>query len=368
MNEININLGAWNNVFAVPGDVVDKHIKIAKEAQLKVLLYILRNSGRAISIDMIADFLLIHPTEVKDSVDFWVSAGLLNKNNNELLPAAPKKTDVTINSVNTEASNKTNNTAQKTENSFNNNYTSSKNFSYSTNTAVTKESDKPINATPARTPARAVRPDSIFVAQRINGDTNLASLMEEAQVILGRPLSHGDSSTLLMLHDNDGLPVDVILMILQFAVSENKGMRYVEKMGINWASENIDTLEKADIKITEIMQTKDAWSKAAKVFGISLAGTPTKKQLECSNRWINDWKYSDEMLREAYETCVNTKGEYNLSYIDGIIKKWNKNGILSIDDLNASKQKTANKTSAATSNTSYDLNAYENFSIFDKED
>ena len=40
-----IDLGQWNSIFAVPASVVDNHIKLATEAQLKVLLYILRNSG-----------------------------------------------------------------------------------------------------------------------------------------------------------------------------------------------------------------------------------------------------------------------------------------------------------------------------------
>ena len=40
-----INLGQWNSVFAVPASLVDQHIKLASEAQLKVLLYILRHSG-----------------------------------------------------------------------------------------------------------------------------------------------------------------------------------------------------------------------------------------------------------------------------------------------------------------------------------
>ena len=40
-----INLGQWNTIFAVPACVVDSHIKLATEAQLKVLLYL--QIGRA---------------------------------------------------------------------------------------------------------------------------------------------------------------------------------------------------------------------------------------------------------------------------------------------------------------------------------
>ena len=39
-----IDLGAWGSIFAVPTALVDSHIKLASGAQLKVLLYILRNN------------------------------------------------------------------------------------------------------------------------------------------------------------------------------------------------------------------------------------------------------------------------------------------------------------------------------------
>lgn len=340
MDNINLNLGIWNSVFAVPCDVVDKHIKLAGAAQLKVLLWIFRNAGREFTPEEIGDALSMHPADVKDSIEFWVIAGLLSKNDNNLSPvkndAAPCKDD----EENILA------TDDKAE-----------------NTAENKKPSRPVS--------RPQRPDPIFVAQRLTTDEALASLMQEAEVILGRPLSHGDSSTLLMMHDNDGLPVDVILMIMQYSVSQGKGMRYIEKLGIGWSSEGIDTLEKAEEKIRELTKSKEAWAIASKTFGIKNVGTPTKTQIEYSNRWINAWGYDTEMLREAYEKCVDTKGEYNLRYIDGIIKKWHKSGIMTKKDLqqaeNAVKNKSQNNQ-GEKSKSSYDIDAYANFSIFDKKD
>ena len=40
-----IDLGQWNSIFAVPCAVADRHLKLASEAQLKVLLYLLRHAG-----------------------------------------------------------------------------------------------------------------------------------------------------------------------------------------------------------------------------------------------------------------------------------------------------------------------------------
>ena len=38
-----LDAGAWNSVFAVPSSVVDKYIKLADGASLKLLLYLLRH-------------------------------------------------------------------------------------------------------------------------------------------------------------------------------------------------------------------------------------------------------------------------------------------------------------------------------------
>ena len=40
-----LDAGAWNSVFAVPSSVVDKYIKLADGASLKLLLYLLRHGG-----------------------------------------------------------------------------------------------------------------------------------------------------------------------------------------------------------------------------------------------------------------------------------------------------------------------------------
>lgn len=41
---INIDLGAWNSIFAVPSKVVDEGLKFSDGVKLKVLLFVLRNA------------------------------------------------------------------------------------------------------------------------------------------------------------------------------------------------------------------------------------------------------------------------------------------------------------------------------------
>lgn len=333
MENIKINLGAWNGVFAVPNCVVDEHIKLAGGAQLKVLLYILRHSAQPLNASDIGSALSMHPADVTDSINFWINCGLIKAQGAELYPSGADEKN---------------------------------------NTAITEQAvNEPIQAKqaaqalPERRPTRPPRPDGPYIAQRILEDDEFAFLAEEAQSIIGKPLSTGDLGILLNLHDMDGLPMEVITMLLQFCVSREKyGMKYIESVGMSWAKEGVDSVEKAEEKIKEFSQKRDAWETVSEIFGIKNVGSPTKTQLEFSNRWLNEWGFKRDAIRLAYETCVDKKGEYNLRYIDGIIKKWHKSGVHTvkeIEQLQAAPQRTVQSKGRKTS---YDIAQIESFDEF----
>lgn len=324
-----INLGVWGSVFAVPSALVDSHLKIATESQLKVLLYILRNSEKDNTAESVSKALSVHPDEVKNAVDFWIERSIITKTEDGLSVVQP--------------------TADTTD---------SKNI----------ETIAPVKQKP-RAMSRAQRPDPMFVARRLTQDSSLALLMDEAQIALSKPLSSGDTATLVMLHDTDGLPCEVLALLINYCVSIGKGnMRTIERMGINWASEGIVSLADAEAKIMKLSQSNNAWEKVSRIFGLKNIGSPTKTQLELSDCWVNEWKFSDDMLREAYERCVNQKGEFNIKYINGILSKWFASSIFNLEDLaqhdlNATK-KVRKADKSEERNASYDLETFESKSLF----
>ncbi len=324
MENIKIDLGCWNGVFAVPNAVVDEHIKLAKEKHLKTLLYILRHGGEAISLEALCGALSLDTSDAEECIDFWIGRGLLKRCESSLAPEdAHGENKAEDNSLNAGAA---------------------------------------LQTAPPRKPTRPIRPDGVYITKRIMEDKEFAYLADTAQSIIGKPLSTGDLGILLNLHDMDGLPVDVISMLLQFCVSREKfGMKYIESVGMAWARDGVDSLEKAEEKIKVFEKQCDAWGIASSIFGLKNPGSPTKNQMETANRWLNEWGYNREALRLAYEICVDTKGEYSLRYIDGIIKKWHKRGactIKEIEELNAKeKPKQERKTS-------YDIKQIESIDEF----
>lgn len=332
-----IDFGGWGSVFAVPTSVADKGLKLASEAQLKVLLFVLRHSGEVLSAEQIGNELNLHCEDVKDAVSYWEDFGIFSFKDSTL--SSPHSSTLASSDSQQEAS------PALQEN-------------------MVSASDKP------RPVSRPTKPEPGYVAKRLRSDSNIVCLMDEAQRILSKVLSNSDTATLLMLHDTDGLPIEVILMLMEHCVQIGKGnMRYIERTGIQWGSEGITTIALAEEKIRRYSESTGAWGVVSVVFGIRLGGTPSKKQLEFADRWVNQWNFSESMLRLAYERCLDSKGEMNLSYINGILKRWYEQGltkpddVLKADTLNSKVSKA--KADAKKETASYNIDEYENNSIFD---
>lgn len=326
----NLNLGCWSSVFAVPTRIVDNDIKLASSYHLKVLLYILRNSDHAMTYESIGSALDIHPGDVKDCINFWADRGVIAIDENMISPYPAHNTEnVTSPEEREEALEKEEEREKKyhQQEEYQSEYDEEENenrYGYQTSPVV--KSPRPLT--------RPSRPDIKHVARMLSTDSELAALMEEAQMILGKTLSSGDAATLLMLRDTYGVPAEVLIMIIQYCASVDKGnMHAVEKEAINWSDEGIVTMEQADEKIKDLTERREAWNRVSRVFGFKNVGSPTRKQLEFASRWVAEWKFSDEMLREAYERCVDAKGMYDLNYINGILSNWHKSKIFNMDEL-----------------------------------
>lgn len=77
-DRVTLSLGVWNQVFAVPAVVVDQHLKMASGVAFKVLLYLLRHSGASLGLQQTAQAVGYPLEEVRDAMQYWVSAGIFS--------------------------------------------------------------------------------------------------------------------------------------------------------------------------------------------------------------------------------------------------------------------------------------------------
>ena len=338
---IKINLGAWSSVFAVPSKVVDEGLKFSDGVKLKVLLYVLRNADKNLTEKDISNATGVNVTDIPEALDYWIQRGILCKSNGEFIPVQQEEAELV-------------------------NDNSLKEIKEETKPSV-EEIAKDVGEKKQKfVVTKPQKPDYVFTAQRLAVDNELKILVGEAQSALGKVLSNSDIATLLMLKDTCGLPLDVILMLIQYSISIGKAnMRSVENIGIKWADDGVLSVEAADAKIRQATLSNQNYGIVKTAFGLNNPGSPTAKQLEFCNRWITEWKFSQEMLREAYERCVDTKGVMRFSYIDGILKRWHNAGVMNLNDLAELDSDKKKKSTTQKRKTSYDIDEIKKIDTLD---
>lgn len=110
----------------------------------------------------------------------------------------------------------------------------------------------------------------------INNNSEISYLYKVAEATLGKPLSPNDASTLFGFYDWLRLPVEVIIMLLEYCSSiEKRNMRYIEKVAIDWSERGINDIHKVESFLKELDSKKSNTKKDTK-------NTKTK-----SNKFLN---------------------------------------------------------------------------------
>jgi len=294
-----INPANLSAVFTVPCSVSDSHLKLSSALQLKVLLFFLRNMSGNTDSKAISEALGANLQEVEDALKYWTVLGILSSDEKSA-EVSSKITSPTV--------------------------------------------------------IRSEKPSRSDVARRGSEDKKIMFLLREAQLKLGKNLKSNEASTLVWLYDDQGLDVSVILMIIQYAVSEGKAnIGFIEKTAVDWINKGITTVIDAENELADMAKRKSAWNIVQSVFGIERR-LPSSKEADFSNIWINEWAISRELLKKAYDICIDSKAKLSMPYINKILEGWHKDGIKSPDEI-AQKEKT--KKSDGKKGATYDIDLFE---------
>lgn len=279
MAEYSWNATLLRRVFVVPEDVADKHLRLAGAVQLKVLLWLSRHEGRY-EDEACSQAVGASAADCRDALRYWVDAGVL------LSDEAP--------TVPTQSVSASQTTVQQT---------------------------LPRVARP-----QAVKPQMPEVIARRQNCSEFAYLLDEVSVRIGRPLSPGDMETLLYLFDTAGMPVEVLLLVVGYAVSaERASMRYIEKVALDWADKGLVTMAAAEEHLCYLEQTEQALAHITDVCGLEKLPSGAAVR-DASVKWIYDWKIGDDVLRMAYDVCRQKTGKFQVRYMDRVLENWREQG------------------------------------------
>lgn len=321
-----VNPSAFKSIFAVPTDIVDKHIRLANEHQLKVLLWILRNSPDNPNIDEMCKALKMNISDANDYLQYWILTGVIAGEDNEIISPP---SDV---------------------------------VSEKNNEVKPVISSSPTIAESIATPSK---PSSIEIAKRIDESPEIGYLFNEAQQKLGKTIGYDGQCTLLLLHDHYGLPVEVLFMLIDYCVSIGKtNYGYIQTVGKDWGTREIDTLDKAAEQISVLRKTNSLWREFAKNAGI-VNPRPTTKQTSYLRRWSEELKFGIDMIILAYEEMANHTGKLNFNYIEKILCNWHSKGYKTPEDVEKAESELKAKKSSveSASNASYDLDEFKERSL-----
>ena len=220
-----INPAKYCGVTVIPSEIIEDHIILCSASQLKVILCAFSMSGGLFDEKALSDKTGVSLNEVKDALSYWSDRGFILRSGEEAVffKTAEIKEE------------------KKAVASF----------------VKTEEAAESIAEKPKRSKVSPNNPPRLKydeICKRIGESEEIRILLNEAQLKLGRTIGTGDQSSLILLHDYYGLPIEVILSICEYAGSKGKSanMNYIYKVGTDWSQREIDTIEAADRELKKL--------------------------------------------------------------------------------------------------------------------
>lgn len=313
--DFSINMGQWNAVFAVPAAVVDEHMKLAGAAQLKVLLYLLRHAGQPVTLEQLSFAVGQKPSDTQDAVDYWVNCGVFSRGGDvtpetqpSLSPAAP----VSVPAAAQEAP-----------------LQSGQSIAPAENIPAVSVANALGQSIPRKTKDKLRYPFDECM-QYVAEDESLRNMLTTVEASLGKQLTHTEVSCFVTLVKWYGMPCTIVPMLIQYCKSIGKcSISYIESTGIGWTEEEIDNFEKAEQKISALTSRRRAWTAVRSALEIP-ERKATESEMKYSDLWINTQQLDIDLIRHAYDKCVNKNGKISFAYMNGILKRYFEQGITDI--------------------------------------
>lgn len=320
----------------IANSFVDHYLAEANDVQIKIYLYLLRhaNSSKECSISSIADHFNYPEKDVLRALSYWERKKILQlkfDDNHELSglifcnPTANDSTPVV------------------------------KTMTYMSHTAT------------------FVKPEyTLDQLAEFKSRQTTSELMFIAESYLGRTLSANDVRSILFISDELHFSFDLLDYLLQYCVDRGKrDFRYIEKVAISWAENNVTSVEQAQSQATKY--DKDTYTV---MNALGKTNQPTAKEAEYIKRWFQVYGFTLDVILEACERCVLATDKHRFEYADKILKNWHANGVHHRGDIAKAdaayelrkKNLNASATSVAAKNrfNQFKQNDYD-FELLEKE-
>lgn len=277
--DITLHISSFGQMFGVPNVIVDHYLKLATPSQLKTLLFVLRHSDQSLSGADIAKAIGVTPEQVEEALEFWQQTDLFSAPQPEQpVPEKPKPA-----------------------------------------------------LRPMPRPSKSEELSPKEIAAELEKSDDLKYLFEAAEKELGRPLRHIEQKSLLWLHDYHDIGSDVILTVLTYCRSIDRGsMSYVEALLLGWQDDGLTTLEQVTAALHQMEYRRSFTGQIRSAF--EMQRSPTPKQQSYIDAW-QDMELPMELITYAYEKTVENTDKLSFPYLDKLLTRWSAAGYKTRKDV-----------------------------------
>ena len=175
--------------------------------------------------------------------------------------------------------------------------------------------------------------DNINLLDTLLNNNKTTEMLKDIEKVIMRPLSTKELELYLSWQKEYDFTSELILLLIEYCVSKQKyDYRYIEKVAMSWHDMNITTIDKAQ---QYIKQTEDKWIKFKKILTyLGINNTEIMKpQEDLLNKWISTYKFTIPVIQKACDICFERLNRADFKYIDGILSKWYKDNIKTLEDV-----------------------------------
>ena len=164
-------------------------------------------------------------------------------------------------------------------------------------------------------------------AFRSNEETE--QLLFIVEQYIGKPLTPSEMKTILFIYDKLGFSSDLIDYLIEYCVGKDKrDFRYIEKVALSWAEDNITTPKQAKALARKYDKTVYAVMKA-----LGKTGNPTPKEASYVMRWTKELGFTLQIIEVACERTVMATDKHRFEYADSILTSWNRAHVHNVEDI-----------------------------------
>ncbi|MBQ4069515.1 MAG: DnaD domain protein [Lachnospiraceae bacterium] len=320
MGNISLTNNNTSGTTSVSNIFIDKYMPNANGEFVKIFLYLLRCSSAnncSLSICKIADTFKYTENDVVRALMYWEQFGLIS-----LTYSSEKNiSGICINEYKAQPAKKAAPSNPFTQNTILSDFELEKtaNINSDETTKSSSESELPKKHTYTANELAA-----------FDKNEEIQMLMKIAETFLGRTLTRNDINTLLYIYDGLNFPFELIDYLIEYCVSNNHtSIRYIEKVALEWANNDITTVELA--KSSSEMYSKK-YTSIIKAFGIK-GRSLGKVEKDYIAKWTDEYEFDIDIILDACNRTINATHQPSFKYADSILTKWNNLGIKALSDI-----------------------------------